>query len=139
MTGPAPSRYTRVGTSGPKGPDSLTDSFIQTIVAPIAAVASAAQQDTGVELPEHFKAISAFINVAVAEVTASVKTVDVGIFGGAETRFLDDTTVDSVNWHGSLNNTQTHNGGATVGFTLAGADFVELEGEIVIVGIGGRG
>lgn len=127
-----PTRYSRIGLSGRRGETNKTDAFIETLVAPIAHVASAAQQDTGIPIPNNMQAIRATLHITTIEESAVTKTVDVGLFGGGEDFFISAVTADVAGFKGKLNNNGTLNGGGTIGFTLAGADFAELEGEIII-------
>lgn len=132
-------RFNQVGLAGRRGSLNKADSFIKTIEAPIVAVASAAQQDTGIALPDGgVQPISAFIQVTTAEATASVTTVDVGIFGGGGAEFLDNADVQSVGLGGTAVGKAVNTLGSTIGYTLESANFADLAGNIVltVAGVG---
>lgn len=133
-------RFNKVGFAGGKGTAGQTDPYTQTLVIPIEAVASATDQRTGVFTPPAgCQVTSCFINVITAEVSALVKTVDIGhtVGGGVvvtPNALLDDAEVSQRGISGNFVNS-----GAFIPtneeftYTLAGADFVQFKGELVIV------
>lgn len=131
----APTRFSRVGLSGRKGDDNKTDGFIQVIVAPIVAVASTAVQDTGVALPANFQPISAVLNIITAEVTGTIKTVDVGLTANPD-QFIVGAVTSALGFAGTLAAVANVNTGENIFYQLPDTTGVELEAEVLIFGIG---
>lgn len=129
----SPTRFTKVGTSGRTGTSSNTlDSYTQTFEFPVVAVASAAEQDTGVAAPTGIiQVMSAFLKVTAAEATAAVKTVDVGTTAGTGADALNDASVAATGPVGTPVTT-AFVGGGNWSYTLAGADFAELDAVCVV-------
>ena len=126
-------RFNRIGLAGRKSAKNVKDPFVQTIEAPIVAVASAAQQDTGIPLPDGgIQEISAFIKVDSPEVTGTTKTVNVGVFGGSATAFLSAADVSTVGVTGETLISAVNTSDDTIGYTLGSANFAELEGTLVL-------
>lgn len=128
----AKTRYSALGLAGSK--DSVNnsqDTFIKTFEFDVNAVASAAEQDTGIAAPAGtIQVISAYLEVDTAEATAAAKTVSVGIVGQAAA-FLGASDVSATGPVGTPV-TAAIAGGANFSFTLAGADFVELVSRCVV-------
>lgn len=129
----APTRFTKVGTSGRPSTDNNTqDSYIQTFEFPVVAVASAAAQDTGIKAPKTIQAISAYIKITTPEGTAATKTVSVGIVGAAAS-FLSDENVSVATRVGTpVTAVRPNDSSVNFTYTLAGADFVELDAICVL-------
>ncbi len=125
-------RFNALGLSGRKETENNSqDSFIKTYEFDINAIASGAEQDTGIAAPAgNIQLISAYIDVTTAEATAAAKTVDVGIIGQGAV-FLNDADVSATGPVGTPV-TAAIAGGANFSFTLAGADFAELASKCVI-------
>lgn len=128
----AKTRFSALGVAGGKDrPTNTKDTFIKTFEFDINAVASAAEQDTGIAAPAGtIQVISAYIEVEVAEFTAAATTIDVGIVGQAAV-ILNDADVAATGPVGTPV-TAAYAGGANFSFTLAGADFVELVSRCVV-------
>lgn len=127
-----PSRFNKVGLQGRTGTESNTqDTYLKTFEFPVTAVASAAAQDTGIAVPTGgFQAVSAFLIVKTAEATALAKTVSVGttVDGQALNANTDVSAVGPV----GTTATGATAGGGTFTYTLAGADFAELDAVCVV-------
>lgn len=125
-------RFNAIGLAGSVGTDNNSqDTFIRTYEFPINAVASAAEQDTGIAAPTgSIQCLSAYIEVETEELTAAAKTVDVGIVGQGAV-FLNDASVAATGPVGTPIMAAIA-GGANFSFTLAGADFAELASKAVI-------
>ena len=132
----SPSRFTKIGVQGRTGTSENTqDTFIQTFEFPVVAVASAAEQDTGVVAPTDFlQVISAVLKVTTAEATAAAKTVDVGTTSGSGADILDDVSSAATGPVGTPI-TAAIAGGGNFSYTLAGADFVELDAVCVVTAL----
>lgn len=126
-------RFKSLGLAGRKGAKNTLDSNIITIEAPIVAVASISPQDTGIPLPDGgIQVISAFLKIVVPETTAVDKTINVGIFGAAGVEFLAGTSTENVGSVGTPVTGAINTSSSTIGYTLAGADFAELEATLVL-------
>jgi hypothetical protein len=72
---------------------SAVGAVVKCITIPIVAVASVAEQDTGIDLPAKAIVLGVYLDVTTAEVTGGTKTVDVGLkageSGGDADGFLD--------------------------------------------------
>ena len=128
-----PTRFTKIGTSGRTGTDQNTqDSYEQTFEFPVVAVASAAEQDTGVAAPtKAVQVLSAMLYVNTAEATAAAKTVDIGTTSGSGADALNDESVAATGPVGTPV-TAAFVGGGNWSYTLAGADFAELDAVCVV-------
>ncbi len=134
----APSRLTKVGLQGRTGvPANTLDSFLQTVEFPVVAVASAAPQSTGVFAPtESMQVVSAYLKVNVAEATGVTKTVEIGITGTGS-GVLTGEDVSATGPVGTpVAAALDSSGGAEFIYTLAGADFVELDAVCVVTFVG---
>lgn len=129
----SPTRVIKQGLQGRKGTDKNTqDSYLQTIEFPVAAIASAAEQDTGIEAPtKSIQIVSAYLYVGTEETTAAAKTLTVGTTTGSGADALGATSV-AVTGPVGTPVTAAFAGGGNWSFTLAGADFVELDATCVI-------
>lgn len=130
-------RIASIGLSNRVGTDkNLNDAYIKTFEFPVVAVASAAEQDTGVEGPtESMQVIAAYLTVEDPEVTALTKTVDVG-FGATSAGVLSATDVSAAGAVGSpvtaaINSTASN----TFKYTLALATFAELKATCTVVAL----
>ena len=134
----APTRFTKVGLQGRTGtPQNTLDSFVRTVEFPVVAVASAAAQNTGVLTPtESMQVISAYLKVTTAEATAAAKTVDVGVTATAAGVLNDTDTSATGNFGTPITAAISTVPGAEFTYTLAGADFVELDAVCVVTFIG---
>ena len=128
----ARTRYLALGLTGKQSStDNEQDSFIKTFEFNINAIASGAEQDTGIAAPSGIiQVISAYIDVGTAEVTGTTKTVDVGIVGQPAV-FLNDADVSATGPSGTPV-TAAISGGANFSFTLASANFAELVSRCVV-------
>lgn len=128
-----PTRFTKLGTSGRTGTVNNTqDSYLKTYEFPILAVASAAEQDTGVAAPtKAIQVVSAMLYVNTAEATAAAKTLTVGTTSGGGADALAATSVAATGPIGTPV-TVAFVGGGNWSFTLAGADFAELDAVCVV-------
>lgn len=128
-----PTRFTKVGTSGKTGVASNTqDSYLQTFEFPVVAVASDAEQDTGVAAPtKAVQVVSAMLYVNTAEATAAVKTLTVGTTAGSGADALGATSVASTGPVGTPV-TAAFVGGGNWSYTLVDTDFAELDAVAVI-------
>ncbi len=128
----ARTRYSAIGLSGRKeDTNNEQETFIKTYEFDIDFVASGAEQDTGIAAPAgNIQAISAYIDVDVAEATGTTKTVDVGIVGQPAV-FLNDASVAATGPVGTVVGAAIA-GGANFSFTLGSADFAELNSRCVI-------
>jgi len=128
----ARTRYSAIGLAGKKESDNNSkDSFVKTFEFDINAIASGSEQDTGVAAPAgSIQLLSAYIEVATAEVTGTTKTVDVGIVGQPAV-FLNDASVAATGPSGTPVQAAI-SGGANFSFTLASANFAELVSKCVV-------
>ncbi len=128
-----PTRFTKVGLSGRTGVSTNTqDTYIRTYEIPVTAVASAAEQDTGIAAPTGFiQVISALLVVTTAEATAAVKTLDLGTTSGSGDDALDGVSVAALGPVGTPS-TDAFVGGGNWSYTLADDDFEELEAVAVV-------
>lgn len=129
----SPTRFTKVGLQGRKDTTSNSqDSYLQTFEFPVVAVASAAEQDTGIAAPtKAVQVVSAMLYVNTAEATATTKTVDIGTTAGTGADILNDESVASTGPVGTPV-TAAFVGGGNFSYTLAGADFAELDAVCVV-------
>jgi hypothetical protein len=129
----SPSRFTKVGLQGRTGVVANTqDSYEQTFEFPVLAVASAAEQDTGIAAPtKSIQVLSAYLYVNTAEATAVAKTLTVGTTAGSGADALGATSVAATGPIGTPV-TAAFVGGGNWSFTLAGADFAELDAVCVV-------
>lgn len=129
----APSRFTKVGLQNRIGTAQNTqDSYLQTFEFPVAAIASAAEQDTGVAAPtKSIQVVSAYLYVNTAEASAAAKTLTVGTTTGSGADALGATSVAATGPIGTPV-TAAFVGGGNWSFTLAGADFAELDAVCVV-------
>ena len=141
MTNPTKisNRLEAMGLSGRTGTDKNTeDAYYQTFEIPLKAVASGAAQDTGIRAPKATASFGGYIRVTTAEGTASVKTIDVGILGGDDAAFANNVDVSVTGVVGPVKRATVDNSaGANFSYTLAGADFVELDAVLVMSVMGG--
>lgn len=76
---------------------SVNGAVVKTKVLPITRVASAAEQDTGWDLPAKAVVLDAYVDVTTLEATGTTKTVDVGLLSsetnGDADGFLDGVSV----------------------------------------------
>lgn len=126
-------RLTELGLSGTQGTvNNSQDSYIKTFEFPVVAVASAAAQDTGIKAPKTIQAIGAYLKVKTPEGTAATKTVSVGIVGAAAS-FLSAEDVSVATRVGTpVTAVRPNDSLANFAYTLAGADFVELDAICVL-------
>jgi hypothetical protein len=129
----APTRFTKLGTSGRTGTSTNTqDSYTQTFEFPITIAASAAAQDTGIQAPLNMQAMSAYLRIRTAEATGTTKTVSVGIVG-ASASFLSAQDVSAVGAVGTPVTAAVYNGSnVNFAYTLGSADFAELDATVVL-------
>ncbi len=132
----SPTRLSKIGLAGRKSAVTSSDPIIQQFVIPVTIVASTAEQDTGVAMPTGAGEVSVALNVLTAEVTGSVKTVDVGITGDPDallnnadvsaTGYLTrEDAVGAVAFPVNLS-------GTNITYALGDTDSVEMVAEIVI-------
>ena len=122
-------RFDQIGISGRK---SGSDPFLKVVQVDVVAVASAAEQDTSIAIPsDAVQLISAVIDVITPESTAAAKTLTVGSFGVNDDAFMAATSVAATGFAGVPINTPV-NGGGTISYKLAGADFVELDAVAIL-------
>lgn len=129
-----PSRLSKLGLQGRKGTEKNTlDSYIQTVEFPVVAVASAGVQSTNVPTPtKSMQVISSYLQVETAEATAVTKTVDIGVTGVTEA-IQADTSVAATGARGTYATVAVNTNASSVfTYTLAGADFAELEAVCVV-------
>jgi len=126
-------RYSALGLQGRQATsENSLDTFIKVYEFPIDAVASGAEQDTGVAAPAGwFQVISAVIQVDTAEATGTTKTVDVGTTSGSGADILNDASVAATGPVGTPV-TAAVAGGGNFSFTLGSADFAELDATCVV-------
>ncbi len=125
-------RLDSLGLAGRPSSTNLSNTFIKTVEAPVVAVASASEQDTGVLIPsDAVQLVSAVLDVDTAETTATVKTLTVGVFGGDADAFMTATSGAATGFAGVPVQVPV-NGGGNIGYTLAGADFAELDARAVL-------
>lgn len=126
----ARTRYKALGLQGRQ--DGHQDTFLKTYQFPVVAVASAAEQDTGVAAPAGtIQVVSAYLRVTTAEATAAAKTVEVGTTSGSGADILNDASVAATGPVGTPI-TAAFAGGGNFSYTLAGADFAELDAVCVV-------
>lgn len=125
-------RFSAIGLAGANGTSvNKQDTFIKTFEFDIDAIASGSEQDTGVAAPAGIiQCISAYIDVATAEVTGTTKLVDVGIVGQPAV-FLNDADVSATGPVGTPV-TAAIAGGANFSFTLSAGNFAELVSRCVV-------
>jgi hypothetical protein len=128
-----PARFTKLGTSGRTGTDANTeDSYIQTFEFPVVAVASSAEQDTGIAAPtKSIQVISAYLYVNTAEATALTKTLDIGTTSGTGADVLNDVSVAATGPVGTPI-TAAFAGGGNWSYTLPLTTFAELDAVAVV-------
>ncbi len=132
-----PTRFTKLANAGQKNKinsaglvSNAGDWFNRTEVFTIPVVASATAQDTGIILPAGV-AVLAFIRVNTAEVTGTIKTIDIGLSGGTGAEFGNDLSVAATGVVlGEVNAILTQ--GDTITYTLGSANFAELDAEVII-------
>lgn len=129
----SPTRFNKVGFQGRTGTArNSQDASIRTYEFPVTAVASAAEQDTGIAAPVgDVQVVSAYLKVVTAEATAVTKTVDVGTTTGTGANILNDESVAATGPVGTPI-TAAFAGGGNFSYTLAGADFAELDAIAVV-------
>jgi hypothetical protein len=129
-----PSRLSKLGLSGKQGTSvNVNDPYIKTVEFPVVAIASGAAQDSGVLTPTlSMQVISAYLQVTTAEASAVTKTVDVGVTSQGAV-VLNDADVSAIAADGTpVTAALDVSAGDTFTFTLAGADFAELEATCVV-------
>lgn len=128
-----PTRFTKLGTSGRTGTVNNTqDSYLKTYEFPILAVASSAEQDTGIAAPtKTVQVVSAYLYVNTAETTGTTKTLTVGTTSGGGADALGASSVASTGVVGTPV-TAAFIGGGNWSFTLASANFAELDAVCVV-------
>ena len=128
-----PTRYKKVGLSGRTGVSTNTqDTYLRTYEFPVVAVASAAEQDTGIAAPtKSIQVVSAYLYVNTTEATAAVKTLDIGTTAGSGADAINDVSVTATGPVGTPV-TAAFTGGGNWSYTLAGADFAELDAVAVV-------
>jgi hypothetical protein len=135
----AKTRFNALGLSGSKDSTfNIGDHYIRFIEFPLPRVASTASQDTGIPLPTNtFLSLSAYVVTTTAEVTGTVKTIDIGT-DSLETAIITDADVSSVDPDQGTSFSQHVQAGAaeTYHYRLGSADFAEFEGYAVIVVVG---
>lgn len=126
-----PTRFTKVGyTKGGKFGENVGDYYTRTYTAPVTLVASAAEQDTGIQLPPGV-VLGTSIKVNTAEVTGLTKEVDVGVSGVSSTYLATNLNVSATGFKPAIPG-QAIDTAANLTYTLGSADFAELEAEIVV-------
>lgn len=125
-------RFDQIGTAGSKGGSNTLDPFLKTVQVPVVAIASGAEQDTGIAIPsDAVQLVSAVVDVITPEATAVAKTLTVGVFGGDADGFMTATSVAASGFVGAPIQVPV-NGGGNIAYTLAGADFAELDGVAIL-------
>ncbi len=132
----APTRFTKVGTSGGKSPLYKSDESIQTLVAKLPVVPSFAEQPIALTIPDKAIEVNVCINIITPEVTGTVKTINIGIATNPDT-LIDGADASVVGLFGRTGDVgelpypQPLNGASLV-YQLGSLDWVEFEAEIVI-------
>lgn len=128
-----PSRRIKIGLQGRTGTDQNSqDSYIRTYEFPVVAVASSAEQDSGVAAPtKSVQVMSAYLYVNTAETTAAVKTLTVGTTSGGGADALSTTSVAATGPIGDPV-TSAFVGGGNWSYTLVDTDFIELDAVCVV-------
>ena len=129
----SPSRFTKVGLQGRTGTDTNSqDSYLQTFEFPVLAIASGAEQDTGIAAPtKSIQVVSAYLYVNTAEATGTTKTLTVGTTSGSGADALGASSVAATGVVGTPV-TAAFVGGGNWSFTLASANFAELDAVCVV-------
>ena len=135
-----PTRFTKIGAAGQKAKVNADDLLLnrgdyyrQTIAFVLPVVAASTEQSTGILVPAG-AAVNVFLNITTAEVTGTTKTIDVGLLSGAGNEFVDDGSVAATGI--VLGTASALTAGDEITYTLASANFAELDAEIVIEIIG---
>ena len=126
----SPSRFTKLGTSGRSGATGKSDAFQKTYELRVPVVASGAEQTIDITFPNRAVLDIGMLNVFVAEVTGTTKTMNIG------TDATNASSIESAISTATVG-TQHITGGLVLSndkitYTLGSADWVEFEGEIVI-------
>ena len=133
----SPSRFNRVGMSGPPGPQNQSDPFMQIVVVPIPIVATTDEQSTGIFLPPRTYIFEGFLNI-ISSAAGTGLTLDVGIAGiGVDTLLNNVPTDDSPGFVDEVT-AQFQNGGVEVVYTLGGADWTDWVGEVLLCIVASR-
>lgn len=133
-----PTRFTKLGVSGKTATaNNRQDSYVQTIEVPLLAILSGSAQDTGVKAPKTISSFGGYIEVTTAEATGTTKTVDVGLVGGTGDLFVTAVDVSATGPVGTVNTAVVDNTSlANFSYTLASADFEELDAVLVLWFVG---
>ncbi len=119
----------------------VSDPFLQQFVMAIPIVASVAEQVSDIDLPDNAVMIAAFLRVITAEVTGGTATIDIGIDGVGAAVLGAGVLTDAV---GAIPVTVAASlpipvtptvdvSGGTLTYTLGSDDWVEFEGELVLM------
>lgn len=130
-------RFNKIGVSGRRAEGrTKTDAYIQTLTIPIASVASATAQDSGLALPAKTSVIDVVVNKLSPSTAGTTPTISLGTIGGTNTSLLAAIATTGTGFAGSTTSTRIYNTGANVSFTFGSADVVGFVGEAVITLIG---
>jgi hypothetical protein len=129
----SPSRLKKLGLQDGLHPTKNTqDSYLQTFEFPVVAVATAAEQDSGVVAPtKSVQVVSAYLYVNTAEATAAVKTLTIGTTSGSGADALGATSVAATGPVGTPV-AAAFVGGGNWSYTLVDTDFIELDAVCVV-------
>jgi hypothetical protein len=129
----SPSRFDKVGLLGRTGvAANETDAYMEAVEFDVTAVASAAEQDTGIAAPTGtIQVTSAYLIVKTAEAAAAVKTLDVGTTAGSGADALNDVSVAATGPVGTPVQA-AFVGGGNWSYALAGADFTGVDARCII-------
>ncbi len=146
-----PTRFNDLGLAGRKPgnnagteqrePGTLSDPFLQQFVMAIPIVASVAEQVSSIVLPDEAVMIGGFLRVITAEATGGTQTLDIGIDGVGAAILGAAIATDAagaipITVAASLPIPVTPTvevSGGTLTYTLGSDDWVEFEGELVLM------
>lgn len=128
-------RLSKTGNAGqPTTTSNRGDYALETVTALATVVASASTQTTTTDVPTGMT-LSVFLNITSPETVAVAKTINVGTVAGGATFYGTAIDVSSAGMV-LVSSNDAVSADTVLTYTLGGADFSDLNAEIVLLSIG---